>query len=65
MYEFFIDLFRASDKDHISLIVTATDPDVASRAAEALHPGYEALTLFPTDVFVSQSDLEGLERITA
>jgi hypothetical protein len=64
MYEFYLDLFRQSDKSSITVIATASDLNPAIQAAEARHPGYKVQTWFLMSDFICYKPNGDEEYIT-
>lgn len=64
MYEFFLSLFRQSDKSSITVIATASDLNPAINTAEARHPGYKVQTWFLMSDFISYKPNGDEEYIT-
>ena len=64
MYEFFLSLFRQSDKSSITVIATASDLNPAIQAAESCHPGYKVQTWFLMSDFISYEPNGDEEYIT-
>lgn len=67
MHKFYLDLFRQSDRSHITVIATTSDLTgliPAIQAAEARHPGYKLQTWFFMSSFINYKPTGNEDYIT-